>query len=539
MHHLIIQYTFLLAVIMFVVMLARKIRISYPILLVLTGLVLGFVPWLRGIEIEPQMIFVIFLPPLLYESAWNTSWKDFWKWRRVIMSFASLIVIVTSCVIAVVSNCLIPDFTLASGFLLGAIISPPDAVSATSVLKSVKIPQRLVTMLEGESLMNDASSLIVFSFAMKTVTSGTFVFTEAASSFVLVTVMGIVTGIAVALVFYAIHRYLPTTPNIDIIITFITPYAMYLIADELHFSGVLSVVSGGLFLSVRRHSFLSHQSRMQGVNVWEAVAFVLNGFVFILIGLEFPVIIKNLGPDGLKPAITYSAIIAGVLILTRLASTFGSLGFTIFIRRFIKTADDSRDWKAPLILGWAGMRGVVSLAAALSIPIAFHSGVAFPNRNLILFITFSVILVTLILQGLTLPFLIKWVNMKDPDFTVSYEQQMNLVRKKLSLLSLDILDKNYKKEMEENDMVKAIKTRIDADMTLLNDWDKQVTRTMVNDYYQDYKLIMEVLIREQRKLLKTLNKKENINDDLIRQQLSLLDLEEEKMRQHFIIDGEL
>ncbi|WP_158799958.1 Na+/H+ antiporter [Pedobacter sp. L105] len=538
MHHLIIQYTFLLAVIVFVVMLARKINISYPILLVVSGLFLGFVPALRGIEIEPEMIFVIFLPPLLYESAWSTSWKDFWKWRRMIISFASLIVIVTSCVIAEVSSHLIPEFTLASGFLLGAIISPPDAVSATSVLKNVKIPKRLVTILEGESLMNDAASLIVFSFAMKAVTSGKFVFTAAASSFVIVIVMGIATGVAVAIIFYAIHRYLPTTTNIDIILTFITPYAMYIIAEEFHFSGVLAVVSGGLFLSVRRHSFLSHQSRLQGINVWEAISFVLNGFVFMLIGLEFPVIIKNLGPSGLKTAVTYSAIIAGVLIITRLVSTFGAFWFTIFMRKFIKTADDSRDWKAPVILGWAGMRGVVSLAAALSIPVAFHSGEAFPNRNLILFITFSVILVTLILQGLTLPFLIKWLNMQDPDHTVSYEEQQNRVRKKLSMLSLNILNTKYQKELEENEMVMAIKTRLDADIELLNDWDKQDNRHQVDDYFDDYKIIMEELLDEQRKMLKNLNKKENINNELIRQQLTLLDLEEEKMRQHFINDVE-
>lgn len=536
MHHIISQYTFLLGVIMFVVMLAQRIKIAYPILLVLAGLALGFIPWLRGIEIEPEMIFVIFLPPLLYEAAWNTSWKDFWKWRRVIISFASIIVILTSCIVAVVSNILIPDFTIAIGFLLGAIISPPDAVSATAILKNIKVPKRMVTILEGESLINDASSLIIFSFAMKAVTSGHFVFTDAATRFVLVIVMGIATGIAVAMVFYAIHRYLPTSTNIDVLITFITPYAMYIVAEKLQCSGVLAVVSGGLFLSVRRHAFLSHQSRLQGINVWEAIAFALNGFVFVLIGLEFPVVIKNLGPGGLKPAIYYSTVISAVLIVTRLASTFGTLGFTILARKFVKTADNSRSWKAPLIFGWAGMRGVVSLAAALSIPIAFHSGQAFPNRNLILFITFFVIMVTLILQGLTLPWLIKWLDMSDPDFTISYEQQRNLVRKKLDALALNTLNQHYSKELEENEMVKSIKIRIDADIELLKDWEDQESRHQVDVLFHDYKRIMEVLIDEQRNFLKSLNKKENINDDLIRQQLALLDLEEEKIRQHFIID---
>jgi Na+/H+ antiporter len=356
MSHTIIQYTCLLIVIMFVVMLAQKIKIAYPILLVVAGLILGFVPGLKGIQIEPELIFLIFLPPLLYEAAWGTSWKEFWKWRRVITSFAFLIVIVTSCVIAVVSSSVIPGFTLAIGFLLGGIISPPDAVSATTILKGVKVPKRMISILEGESLMNDASSLIVFRYALAAISTGTFVFTQAAASFVLVIVMGVITGLAVAMIFYAIHRWLPTTTNIDIILTFITPYAMYIVAEEFHFSGVLAVVSGGLFLSVRRHSFLSHRSRLQGINVWEAVAFVLNGLIFMLIGLELPVIIKDLGPGGLAPAIKYSLIITSVLIIARMASTFGALYFTIFISRFIKTADPRPGWKGPLLFGWAGMR---------------------------------------------------------------------------------------------------------------------------------------------------------------------------------------
>jgi len=216
-----------------------------------------------------------------------------------------------------------------------------------------------------------------------------------------------------------------------------------------------------------------------------------------------------------------------------MASAFGAALFTIFISRYIKTADSSPGWKAPLIFGWAGMRGVISLAAALSIPETFQSGAAFPHRSLILFITFSVILVTLVLQGLTLPAVIRWVNMPDPDYTISYEQQLQMVRKKLSLLSLDILKNKYSKELKENDMVRAMKMKIDADMELLIDWKKEDIRERADAFYRDYLLILEDVMQEQRNLLKTLNKKEDINDDIIRQQLALLDLEQEKMRQHF------
>jgi Na+/H+ antiporter len=533
MHTAVIQYTCLLAIILFSVMLAQKIKVAYPIILVLIGLPLGFVPFLRGVEIKPELIFVIFLPPLLYEAAWNTSWKDFWKWRRVISSFAFPVVILTSCVVAFISSSLIPGFTLATGFLLGGIVSPPDAVSASAILKNVKVPRRFVSIIEGESLLNDASSLVVFRFALAAVLTGTFVFTEAATDFVLVIAMGIATGLIVALVFYVIHRYLPTSNNMDVILTFITPYAMYMAAEQFHFSGVLSVVSGGLFLSVRQQQFLSHRSRLQGVNVWEAVAFVLNGIVFILIGLEFPVIIKNLGPEGLPSAIKYSAIITGVLIVTRFACTYSAIVVTIVMSKIITVADPHPGWKAPILFGWAGMRGVVSLAAALSIPILLKSGQPFPNRDLILFITFSVILVTLVLQGLTLPLIVKWVNMPDPNYTVSIDQQRQLVRKKLSHLSLKILDEDYREHAKHNGMVKALKLRYSADMALLKDWEKDDNVKRADEFYKDYRKIMARLLKEQRELLLTLNKKENISDLLVKQQLELLDLEEEKLRQHF------
>jgi Na+/H+ antiporter len=536
MHNLIIQYAVLLAVILFIVMLAERIKVAYPILLIITGLVLGFVPFLRGIEIKPDLIFVIFLPPLLYESAWNTSWKDLWKWRRIILSFAFLIVIVTSCVIAYVSDNVIPGFTLALGFLLGGIISPPDAVSASAILKNIKVPKRFTVIVEGESLLNDASGLIVFKYALGAIMTGTFVFHEAALSFVMVVVMGTIVGVGVALIFYAIHRWMPTNANMDVILTFLTPYAMYMTAEEFHFSGVLAVVSGGLFLSYRRHTFLSNRSRMQGINVWEAVAFVLNGLVFMLIGLEFPVIIKDLGPNGLEPAIKYSLIITGVLILTRFASTYGATIFTIFISKYITTADSNPGFKAPILLGWTGMRGVVSLAAALSIPLALPSGAAFPQRDMILFITFTVIVVTVVLQGLTLPALVKWVKLPDLDNELPLDQQRQLVRKKLSLLSISILEDKYAKQLTGNDMVKSLKMKLDSDMELLNDWQKDNNQQRADEFYHDYREITDALRDAQRTLLHTLNKKENISDDIIKQQLELLDLEEEKMRQAFQFD---
>jgi Na+/H+ antiporter len=533
MHHSVIQYTCLLFIIVFVVMLAQKLKIAYPILLVLVGLPLGFLPFLKGIEIEPDLIFVIFLPPLLYEAAWNTSWKDFWKWRRVISSFAFPVVILTSCVVAYISSSIIPGFTVAAGFLLGGIVSPPDAVSATAILKNLKVPKRFVSIVEGESLLNDASSLVIFRFALAAIITGTFVFKNAALDFVLVITMGIAVGVAIGALFYAFHRWLPTSTNIDVVLTFLSPYAMYIIAEQFHFSGVLAVVSGGLFLSARRHEFLSHQSRLRGINVWESVAFVLNGFVFILIGLEFPVVIKNLGPEGFQSALKYSLIITAVLIITRFISTISATLITMFMGRYVTVADKNPGWKAPLVLGWTGMRGVVSLAAALSIPIALKTGEAFPNRDMILFITFTVILVTLVLQGSTLPALIKWIDLPDPDLTISFEQQRQLVRKKISQLSLKILDEEFADHMTENNMIKSLHLKYTTNFEVLKDWENPDNEAKAADFYKDYREVLSRLLEQQRVLLLTLNKKENVNDDIVKQELELLDLEEEKLRQHF------
>src|SRR5690349_2433841 len=227
-------------------MIANKLRLAYPIVLVLGGLALSFTTQLSNIVINPELVFFIFLPPLLYEAAWQISWKEFWRWRRLIASFAFLIVIITSCVVAFAAHALIPGFTLALGFLLGGIISPPDAISATTIMRRVNVPKSLVSIAEGESLLNDASSLIVFRFALAAVITGQFHFHEAALSFLLVIVMGIVIGLLVGIIFYAIHRWLPTTTSIEIVLTLLTPYCMYYVAEHFHFSGVLAVVSGGL-----------------------------------------------------------------------------------------------------------------------------------------------------------------------------------------------------------------------------------------------------------------------------------------------------
>lgn len=247
MHNLFIQYIYLILIVLALVMLANKLRVAYPIVLVLGGLAISFTTQFSHITIDPELVFFIFLPPLLYEAAWQISWKEFWRWRRIITGFAFPIVILTSCVVALVSNWLIPGFTLALGFLLGGIVSPPDAVSATTIMRRVDVPKSLLGIAEGESLLNDASSLIVVRFALAATITGQFYLQEAVTSFFVVVVTGIIVGLLVALIFYAVHRFLPTTTGIEIVLTIVTPYCMYYLAEHFHFSGVMAVVSGGLF----------------------------------------------------------------------------------------------------------------------------------------------------------------------------------------------------------------------------------------------------------------------------------------------------
>lgn len=530
MQNLFIQFVFLILMILALVMLANKIKVAYPIVLVVGGLLISFISVFSHITIAPETVFFIFLPPLLYEAAWQTSWKEFWRWRRVITSFAFLIVIITSCVVAFASNAIIPGFTLALGFLLGGIVSPPDAVSATTIMRGVKVPRYLVSIIEGESLLNDASSLIVFRFALAAVITGQFHFGEAASTFFLVVVMGIVIGLAVGFIFYGIHRLLPTTSSIEIILTLITPYCMYYAAEHYHFSGVLAVVSGGLLLSSKRQTMLNYRSRVEGVNVWSNFVFVLNGLIFLLIGLELPIITQELGDIGLDKAIGYGIAISLVLIVSRLLCTFGASLFTRVMSRFIKVADPNPGWKAPLIFGWAGMRGVVSLAAALSIPIAINDSQPFPYRNLILFITFIVILVTLVLQGLTLPWVIKKINIEDRFSTISEQEQEFLLQKKVAKASFDHLQEKYGNERMHNQHLDNLLARLQIDLNFFQQDMKELTGSNLNTL-SDYQRIYLEMLQHQRRLLNDMNKRTAFDEEIIRKHLGLIDMEEYKIRE--------
>lgn len=348
-------------------------------------------------------------------------------------------------------------------------------------------------------------------------------------------VMGILIGLAVAFLFYLIHRWLPTTSGIDIILTLVTPYCMYYAAEHFHYSGVLAVVSGGLLLSNRRQRLLTYRSRLEGVNVWTNLVFVMNGLIFLLIGLELPVIRQGLGDIGLRTAITYGLIISLVLIVTRLLCTFGAVLFTKAASRFITVADNNPGWKGPLVLGWAGMRGVVSLAAALSVPLLINGTQPFPYRSLILFITFIVILVTLVFQGFTLPWVIRKVKMSDKFRTITEREQELIIQKKLAKASLHYLEERHGAEKGQNDHLDNLLARLQLDLNFFQQDFEAFSDTNENSLSAFQRIYLE-LLEQQRTLLNDMNRRTEFDEELIRKYMGLIDLEEFKMREKLFED---
>jgi len=528
LHDNLILILVLLLGVTILVMVGQKLKISYPIFLVLAGLFIGFIPGIPHIKIDPDIVFLLFLPPLLYEAAWFTSWKAFWEYKGAIFLMAVGLVFITSVAVAYASVAFIPGFTLALGFLLGGIVSPPDAVAAAAVLKGMKIPKTVSALLEGESLVNDASSLIVFKFALATVTTGTFILQDAAVNFVSVAGLGVIIGMAIGGIFYAIHRWLPTTENIDTVLTLLTPYFMYIAAEHFEASGVMAVVSGGLLLSSQSHVILTSNSRIKTVSVWSALIFLLNGVVFILIGLALPDIVAGLGPDyPISQAIAYGVGISVLALVVRFVWLFSTSSITRVFNKKSRIRYQDLTWHSSLVIVYAGMRGVVSLAAALSIPVMISEQIPFPLRNLILFITFVVIFVTLVVQGLTLPLFIKFLKIPEPKHKLSEQEQISQIKLKLIDLSLDKLVKDYQFQCTHNELMVNLKAELQHSLKEKKDTIQAFKKGDINSVdLKAYNEIVLALIQVQRDELHHLKGNKSYDDDIIRKEEWRLDLEE-------------
>lgn len=515
--------------IVLVEMFAKKINVAYPILLVLAGLIVSLIPSMPKLTLNPDWVFFIFLPPLLFEAAWTISFNGLIRWYRIIGSFSFLVVFFTSTAVAFFANYFIPGFSLALGFLLGGIVSPPDAVSAGAIMKFVKIPKSTATILEGESLFNDASSLIVFRFAMIAVATGQFVWGTAILSFGWMVLGGVAIGLIVGWIFMQAHKRLPTDAPTNIVFTLLEPFVMYWLAEQLHSSGVMAVVTGGLFLSNRRFEILNGESRIRGFSFWQSFVFILNGLVFFIIGLDFFEVANGLQRSGisLHDGFYYGAMITAFIIFIRIVSSYIAMFSTMIFRRSLLTEDFSfrRIWKMPLVLGWTGMRGVVSLAAAASIPVLLADGTAFPFRDLILFISFVVIILTLFVQGLTLPIILKRINLPSQRGfrgvidELSEEEKEARLRKELWQYSI----RTYKEKYADHP------TRNEYLAHTIDNWQKKLEASEEEIINPETKKIYIEMLECQRNFLIEKSKNTDIDEDIILRQISLIDYEEQKM----------
>ena len=452
----------LLGIVSVLAVVAERVKFPFPILLVIAGLLIGLLPRLPEVRLDPEVVFLIFLPPLLFSAAWNFPWEDFRSNFLPILALAIGLVFATIVCVAYAAYWLIPGLALAPAFVLGAIVSPPDAVAATTVLKNLRIPKRLSAVLEGESLVNDASGLVAYQFAVAAVVTGSFSITDATADFIWMSLGGSLFGLLIGMSAAYLHRHL-RDPSVTVTLTLLTPYISYLPAERLGFSGVLAVVTTGLYIGHRSWEALGPESRLQRESIWKLLDYLLNGLVFILIGLQIPTIVREMRmPVG--QMIFVGAAISFVVIAVRFLWIFPMVFFEkYFLQRDVPIGN-------LVVASWAGMRGVVSMAAELALPLVTLTGEAFPHRHIILFLTFCVIFVTLVVQGLTLPWIARKLKVEEPnwDFQSEIKARVSLLHELIK--EVDDLIKNepipeYRESLElwkmhYLDRLRALKDRL-------------------------------------------------------------------------------
>jgi Na+/H+ antiporter len=434
--------------------LSRAVGVPYPIALVLGGLVLGLIPGLPKVELNPDVVLVIFLPPLLYSGAFFASLRDLRRDLRTISLLAVGLVLATMAAVAVVAHQVIDDMPWGAAFALGAIVAPTDPIAATTILRRVGAPRRMVNILEGESLLNDATALVAYRVAVVAVVTGTFSGWDALGRFVAGAACGIAVGLAVGWLISEARRRIDDVP-IEVTISLLTGYAAYVPAERLGASGVLAAVTSGVVLGWRAPRISTAQMRIQGFSVWEILTFILNATLFLLVGLQLGVLLDHgLSGRSAGQLVGYGLLISLVVIVTRFV--WGQV--TTWLIRLLDRRPSQRarrgTWQMRLLSSWSGMRGAVSMAAALALPLTTDAGDAFPQRDLIVFLTFAVILVTLVVQGLTLPALIHRL-----DLPADGEEEREEIRARMiaARAAIDAVDELAEEEWTRDDTVERLR----------------------------------------------------------------------------------
>lgn len=492
---------------------AQKFRIPYPIALVLGGTAIGFIPGLPTIYFNPNMILVIVLPPILYYAAFGTAFREFQRNWKDIFSLALGLVIFTTIVIAIIFKWMFPEFPWALAFAFGAIVSPPDAISATTILKRFSISPRLMSLLEGESLINDASAIVLYKLAMIALFSGSFSLIGGGIEFLQEVLGGIILGLIFGFALQLLsRRYLE--PVLGVVFSFTIPYATYIVANFIGVSGVIAVVVNGL---VGARILLTHYSslrRVLGYAAWDIFIILLNCFVFILIGLQLKNIAQGMTVQQMLLYTGYALLIAISMVVIRFFWVYAKAFY-----HFSSTKMGHPILREAAIIGWSGMRGIVSLAVAIALPYTFPDGSPIEGRNEVIFITFVVILITLLIPGTTLPTLIRWMKIKNR----SDQHEEPFIRQQLIQISEEKLQYFLKVDRIDQREFDFLKTYFTSQHRVL-----EMSHTPDNKI-QNIELVRQEIIQSQRKELIEMWKRKKIDDTLLAHLEQELDLVEVHM----------
>ena len=498
---------------------APALHIPYPILLVLGGLLIGIAPGMPEFELDPQLVFFGVLPPLLYGSAFFTSLRDLRAQARPIGLLAIGLVVVTTVGVAAVAHAFVDGLSWPSAFVLGAIVSPTDPLAATSIARRLGVPRKLVTIVEGESLVNDGTGLVLYRVAIAAVVTGSFSAFYTGGLFVVVAGGGIAFGLLVGWIVRQVRRRLDNPPA-EITISLLTGYMAFIPADLVGVSAVLATVTAGVYLGWHTPELTTPQVRLQGIAVWEIVTYLLNALLFVLIGLQLPVVIDALGGFSASTLIGYAAAISLTVIVLRFAWVFAVLHAPKWIARRMS------NWRGAVFLSWAGMRGAVSLAAALALPLRTDAGTPFPGRDLILFLTFSVILVTLVGQGLTLPLVIRVLGIEDDGLDDRQDAKARIHAAEAALARLEeLVSEDWVREDTAERVRGAYNFRTSRFRARLDDGDDGA----IESRSQDYQRLRRELLDAERAALVELRRTGVIGNDVWLRVGRDLDLEDQRL----------
>jgi len=499
---------------------AQFVRIPYPILLVLGGLALAFVPGVPKIQLRPEIVLVAVLPPLLYGTAYFTSLRELRANWRPIGALAIGLVLMTMVAVAAVAHEVI-GLDWPTSFVLGAIVSPTDPTAATSIAQRLGLPRRLIAVIEGESLVNDGTALVAYRFAVVAVVTGSFSLANATGRFFVNVIGGIAIGLAVGYLIRQLRRRLDNPP-VEITVALLSGYFAYLPAQAAGVSGVLAAVTVGIYMGWYTPELTTPQTRLQGQAVWVIVLLVLNGLLFALVGLQLPSILDSLSSRSTATLIGWAALVCLVVVGARFLWIFALACLSLFVRK-ARSEDPAPSWGQKTILAWSGMRGAVSLAAALALPLTTDAGDHFPNRELIVFLTFGVILGTLVVEGLTLPMLIRALRPEEDDLEAREEAKARIHAADAAIARLDeLIDEDWVRDDTAERMRGLYAFRRNRFGSRLDpDGDGSFDQRSA-----DYQRLRRELLAAERRAVVDLRREGRIDDDVMRRVVRDLDLED-------------